>query len=98
MSENPREKQLREMLCGGIKAQWERLADPKNTIKGTFPESIGDVVDLIHEEYLELLLEIEKSPFIYERIRDESADLKNYLDNLILICDKEIAKNKEKPI
>jgi NTP pyrophosphatase (non-canonical NTP hydrolase) len=98
MAENSREKQLREMLCDGIKAQWERLDDPKNAIKGIFPESIGDVVDFIEEEYIELFIEIEKSPFRYERIREEAADLKNYLDNLILICNKEIVKSKEKSV
>jgi hypothetical protein len=90
-----REEQLQKMLTGGIKAQWERLNDPKNAIKGKFTEDIGDAVDNIEEEYEELFDELNIN-FDYKRIREEAADLKNYLDNLIMICDKEIAENNQK--
>lgn len=92
---NEREEQLKIMLTGGIKAQWERLDDPKNSIKGNFPEDIEKIKKYIDEEEGELDVELyEGKKYDYKRIRDEAADLKNYLDNLIMICDKEIAKNK----
>lgn len=92
-----REEQLKKMLTGGIKAQWERLDDPKNAIKGKFSEDIERVKDNIDEEIMELYDELNTAdPYNYERVRDEAADLKNYLDNLIMICDKEIKKDKQK--
>lgn len=90
-----REEQLKTMLTGGIKAQWERLNDPKNSIKGNFPEDIEKIKKYIDEEEGELDVELcEKEEYDYKRIREEAADLKNYLDSLILICDKEIAESK----
>lgn len=93
-----REEQLRKMLVCGIKAQWERLDDPKNASKGVFSEDITNIFKSVDEEKNELYEELNhfKEDLNYERIREEAADLKNYLDNLIMVCDKEIAENKQK--
>jgi hypothetical protein len=92
-----REEQISKMLTCGIKAQWERLNDPKNAVKGKFSEDIERVKDNIDEETMELYDELNTAdPYNYERIREEAADLKNYLDDLIMVCDNEIAKNKQK--
>jgi len=93
---NEREEQLQKMLTGGIKAQWERLNDPKNACKGKFSEEFDLVIKNINEEHCELDWELSRENIVWERVRDEAADLKNYLDNSIMICDKEIAKNKQK--
>ena len=57
---NEREEQLQKMLTGGIKAQWERLNDPKNASKGKFSEDINEVIYNVDGEYNELSDELIK--------------------------------------
>jgi hypothetical protein len=95
-----REAQLCIMLTAGIRAQWERLDDQKNASKGVFPRDIEEIKKFINEEKSELDEELDdgfgEEEYDYVRIREEAADLKNYLDNLIMVCDKEIAEKKQK--
>ena len=86
----------KELLEHGNEAQYERLIDPKNNLKGDFPEKMSELYHYLQKEVIELKHEIEPKErnrsFI--RIRDEAADVANFAHMIILSCDKRI-KNGE---
>jgi len=80
----------KELLGHGTTAQYERLTDPKNKVKGEFEENIAVLFDLLVDEVIELETEVDTDRPVWGRIRDEAADVANYAHMIILACDKRI--------
>jgi hypothetical protein len=79
------------LVSAGVKAQLEKLYEPRNKDKGDFPDNIQLLLVKLHGEYKELKTEIEAmdyTPESYERIRLEAADVANFAHMIILACDK----------
>jgi len=63
-----------KLLERANKATMERLTDPKNVIKGDFPEKLSEALRLYRLEHEEILAEVMEYPPDFEKLRYEIAD------------------------
>ena len=76
-----------KLLEQANKATMERLTDPKNVIKGDFPEKLSEALRLYRLEHEEILAEVMEYPPDFEKLRYEIADTIVTLSFGIQICD-----------
>ena len=80
-----------KLFTAGQTAQLEKLK--VNEYKDDWNNmSQQEISELIDEEYDEVFHEMKKDTTDYKLLRLECADLKNALDFMICLCDKEIKK------
>ena len=82
-------RDYKSLLEAGNKAQMEKLE--QNGHKKDWKDmSQQEISELIDEEYDEVFSEMSLNPTNYKLLRLECGDLKNALDFMICLCDKEI--------
>lgn len=79
-----------ELLASLNTAMLERLNDPKNISKGSFPQEILEIAGLLKKEIIELDNELTALAVDYDKIRYECADVAVCLSFLTKRCDNEI--------
>ena len=65
----------------------ERLNDPKNVLKGDFPEKLSEALRLYRLEHDEIIQEVMQYPPDFEKLRYEMADAIVCLSFGIQVCD-----------
>ena len=77
-----------KLLDSMVPAVLERLNDPKNVLKGDFPDKLVEAIRLYRLEHDEIIQELLSYPHDFEKIRYEMADAIVCLSFGIQICNK----------
>ena len=87
-----------KQIVAGVIARHEKLSE--NDHKGPFSEDLYENYDLLKDEIFEMVRELfdpaeERKDVSYKALRRELADCGNFIDAMIVICDKEIENGNE---
>lgn len=85
-----------KLLDSMVSAVLERLNDPKNMLKGDFPDKLVEAIRLYRLEHDEIMQELLSYPPDFEKIRYEAADAIVCLSFVIQITDRLIKDIAEK--
>lgn len=85
-------RDIEALLKAGNQAQREKLEE--NGYKESWQDmTFQEIANLIDEEYDEVFVEMGICDTDYRLLRRECADLKNSLNFMICLCDKELEAN-----